>query len=116
LTFRTKRFSIRLWTNRFKTTADRRRALAAIAPRQLVAASPCLAQAEAGLPRISDRPPLIVWGLKDCAFADSARQRLEQGFPHHRTVLLPRASHFLQEDAGEQIADEIKNFCQQAGR
>ena len=93
-----------------------RRAPAAIAPRQLVAASPYLAQVEAGLPKISDRPALIVWGLKDFAFGDSARQRFEQAFPHHRSVLLPHASHFLQEDAGEQIADEIRSFCQQAGR
>jgi haloalkane dehalogenase len=93
-----------------------RRAPAAIAPRQLVAASPYLAQVEAGLSKISDRPALIVWGLKDFAFGDSARQRFEQAFPHHRRVLLPYASHFLQEDAGEEIADEIKNFCQQTGR
>jgi len=93
----------------------RRRAPAAIAPRQLVAASPYLAQVEAGLHKISDLPALIVWGLKDFAFGDSTRQRFEQAFPHHRSVLLPHASHFLQEDAGEQIADEIKSFCQQAG-
>lgn len=92
-----------------------RRAPAAIAPRQLVAASPYLAQVEAGLPKISDRPALIVWGLKDFAFQDTARRRFEQAFPHHRSVLLPQASHFLQEDAGDQIADEIKSFCQQAG-
>ena len=87
-----------------------RRAPAAIAPRQLIAAAGYLAEVEAGLPKIADRPALIVWGMKDFAFRDSARRRFEQAFPDHRTVLLPGASHFIQEDAGEQIAAEFKNF------
>ena len=37
--------------------------------------------------------------------------RFEKLFPDHRTVLLPNASHFLQEDAGDQIAAEIKQFA-----
>jgi len=87
-----------------------RRAPAAIAPRQLIAAADYLAEVEAGLPEIADRPALIVWGMKDFAFRDSARRRFEQAFPDHRTVLLPGASHFIQEDAGVQIAAEYKNF------
>jgi haloalkane dehalogenase len=39
-----------------------RRAAAVIAPRQLVAASGYLRGVEANLPRIADRPALIVWG------------------------------------------------------
>jgi len=37
--------------------------------------------------------------------------RFEKLFPGHRTVLLPNASHFLQEDAGDQIAAEIMQFA-----
>jgi haloalkane dehalogenase len=92
-----------------------RRAPAAIAPRQLVAAAPYLAEVEAGLPKIADRPALIVWGLKDFAFRDAARRRFEQAFPRHRTIMLPGASHFVQEDAGERIASEIKTFSRQVG-
>jgi haloalkane dehalogenase len=88
-----------------------RRLPAAIAPRQLVAASGYLADLEAALPVIGDRPALIVWGQKDFAFRQVARQRFEKLFPDHRTVLLPGASHFLQEDAGEQIAAEIRKFA-----
>lgn len=88
-----------------------RRLPAAIAPRQLVAASGYLADLEAALPVIGDRPALIVWGQRDFAFREAARQRFEKLFPDHRTVLLPSASHFLQEDAGEQIAAEIRKFA-----
>jgi haloalkane dehalogenase len=90
-----------------------RRAPAAIAPRQLIAASGYLQEVQAALPKIADRPALIVWGQKDFAFRESARTRFEEAFPNHRTVLLPDASHFLQEDAGEQIATEFKNFANQ---
>jgi len=92
-----------------------RRAPAAIAPRQLVAAAPYLTEVEARLPTIADRPALIVWGLKDFAFRDAERRRFEETFPRHRTVALPGSSHFVQEDAGEQIASEFKAFCTQVG-
>jgi haloalkane dehalogenase len=65
---------------------------------------------EANLPKLKERPALIVWGMKDFAFRDAARERFERAFPKHKTVLLANASHFLQEDAGEQIAEEIKAF------
>jgi haloalkane dehalogenase len=97
------------WRNRARRTA------AVIAPRQLVAASGYLRQVEADLPRIADRPALIVWGLKDFAFRDAERKRFEQIFRTHRTILIDQASHFLQEDAGEQIADAIRVFCREFG-
>lgn len=87
-----------------------RRIAAVIAPRQLIAASDYLRMIEANLPKLKERPALIVWGMKDFAFRDAARKRFEQAFPRHKTVLLANASHFLQEDAGEQIAEEIKAF------
>jgi pimeloyl-ACP methyl ester carboxylesterase len=40
--------------------------------------------------------------------------RFERVFPKHKTVKLAKASHFLQEDAGEQIAEEIKVFLSES--
>jgi haloalkane dehalogenase len=87
-----------------------RRKPAVIAPRQLTKASAFLDQVEAGLPKLADRPALIVWGTKDFAFRDRERQHFERAFPNHKTVLFPDASHFLQEDVGERIAEEFKTF------
>lgn len=87
-----------------------RRVAAIIAPRQLVAASPFLRLVESNLSRIADRPTLIVWGMKDFAFRDAERSRFERIFVNHKTALLADASHFLQEDAGEQIAALIRAF------
>jgi haloalkane dehalogenase len=88
-----------------------RRAPAVIAPRQLVAASPYLAEVQADLHKLADRPALIVWGTKDFAFREASRKRFEAAFPNHRTVLFDDASHFLQEDVGERIAEAFKAFA-----
>jgi len=87
-----------------------RRAAAVIAPRQLIAAADYLRQVEGNLPKLADRPALIVWGTKDFAFREPERERFERFFPKHKTVLLDDASHFLQEDAGERIASAIRDF------
>ena len=90
-----------------------RRTAAVIAPRQLVAASSYLEDVEANLPKLADRPALIVWGMKDFAFRDAERERFERLFLRHKTVLLDDASHFLQEDAGDRIAESIRVFVRE---
>jgi haloalkane dehalogenase len=95
------------WRDRARRTA------AVIASRQLVAASPYLESVEASLPKLADRPALIVWGMKDFAFRDAERERFERLFLRHKTVLLDDASHFLQEDAGDRIAEPIRVFVKE---
>lgn len=91
-----------------------RRTAAVIAPRQLIAASPFLQTVEASLPKLANRPALVVWGMKDFAFRDAERERFERVFVKHRTVLLEDAAHFLQEDAGERISESIRAFRSEA--
>jgi haloalkane dehalogenase len=93
-----------------------RRRAAVIAPRQLIRATPYLREVEAGLAKLADRSALIVWGTKDFAFREAERARFEALFPDHDTVPLPGASHFLQEDAGEEIAAAYRAFRQKRGR
>ena len=92
-----------------------RRAPAAIGPKQLIAATYYLKEVEANLPKIADRPTLIVWGAKDFAFRERERKRFEAAFPDHRTILFDNASHFLQEDVGDEIANAFKSFRQDGG-
>jgi len=87
-----------------------RRTAAVIAPRQLIAASAFLRGVEDSLSRLADRPALIVWGLRDFAFQETERARFERTFANHTTVLFDNASHFLQEDVGDQIAESIRDF------
>ena len=86
------------------------RSPATIGPKQLAAAADYLREVEAGLVRIEDRPALIVWGAKDFAFDSAHRERFETAFPTHQTIVYADASHFLQEDVGDQIALAFKTF------
>jgi haloalkane dehalogenase len=76
----------------------------------LVHAAPYLREVEANLGKLADRPTLIVWGEADFAFHGNSRERFETAFPHHQTILYPNASHFLQEDVGDHIAEAFKRF------
>ncbi len=90
---------------------DRRaREPSVIAPRQLVRAKDFLREVEAGLPRLAARPVLLVWGSRDFAFREQERKRFERLFPNHHSVVFERASHFLQEDAGAEIAAELRRW------
>jgi len=92
-----------------------RRRAAVIAPRQLIAAADFLEEVEQGLPKLADRPTLIVWGTKDFAFRAAERQRFQSTFAKHKTILFDNASHFLQEDVGYQIAEAFAAFHSEAG-
>ncbi len=87
-----------------------RREPTVIFPREIIASGAYLAEVEAGLARVADRPALIVWGGRDAAFRALDRERFERIFPRHRTVLLETAKHFIQEDEPGRIAEEIRAF------
>jgi haloalkane dehalogenase len=76
-------------------------------PREILGSHAFLSRVESGLPNIADLPALIVWGDADFAFRERERSRFEQLFRTHRTVMLPGAGHFIQEDAPDEIAQAI---------
>ena len=80
----------------------------AIFPREILASRAYLAEVEKGLDRLRDRPALIAWGTRDIAFRARERERFERKFPHHRTVILEGAGHYIQEDAPEEIVAAIR--------
>ena len=51
-----------------------------------------------------------MWGDRDLAFKQPQRRRWEQTFPNHQTVILRGASHYIQEDAPEEIVAAIKRW------
>ena len=76
---------------------------------RIIASSDFLEALEKDIPKISSLPALIVWGDRDFAFRDKERKRFESLFERHRTVVLPGAGHFIQEDAPEEIARAIRS-------
>lgn len=74
---------------------------------QILASSEYLAQVEAGLSTLREKPALVVWGEADGAFRAPDRLRLLRHFPNHRVRLLHGAKHFIQENAPDEICAEI---------
>jgi haloalkane dehalogenase len=87
-----------------------RRRPSVVGPRQLIAASDYLRVVEAGLAQLSDRPALIVWGLRDFAFREAEAARFAKLFPRNKLISYDEASHFLQEDVGDRIAAAFKEW------
>jgi haloalkane dehalogenase len=92
----------------FPTPASRRPVH--VFPREILGSRPFLAEVERGLPRLSDRPALLVWPTRDVAFREAERKRWERVFPDHRTVLLEGAGHYIQEEAPEEIVAAIREW------
>jgi haloalkane dehalogenase len=81
-----------------------------VMPREILAAHRLLSEVEQGLARVADKPALIVWGDKDPGFKERHRLRWERIFPNHRTQILHGASHYIQEDAPEEIIAAINDW------
>ena len=79
-------------------------------PREILAARPLLEEVERGLPVLADKPALILWGDRDPGFKERHRLRWERELPNHRTVILRGASHYIQEDAPDEIVAAIKDW------
>lgn len=81
-----------------------------VMPREILTAHELLAEVEQGLTGVAGKPALIVWGDKDPAFKATHRSRWERTFPNHRTHILRGASHYIQEDAPDEIVTAIKDW------
>ncbi len=79
-----------------------------VLPREILASRDYLVEVEEGLAALRDLPTLIVWGNRDLAFRAEERERFEELFPNHRTVVLEGAGHFAQEDAAAEIVEAIR--------
>jgi haloalkane dehalogenase len=80
-------------------------------PHEIIGSLPWLAEIERELPKLADRPALLVWPTKDVAFKAAERRRWEEIFPNHRTVLLEGAGHYIGEDAPEEIVAAVREFA-----
>ncbi len=87
-----------------------RRDASAVLPERITASSVFLADVEAGLTDLASLPTLIVWGDADFAFRAKERQRWEQVFPDHHTMIIEGAGHFVQSDAPDQFAAAIRDW------
>jgi haloalkane dehalogenase len=87
-----------------------------VPPRRITASCTFLAGVEAGLPDLASLPALILWGDADFAFRAKERQRWEQIFTDHHTVIVEGAGHFVQSDAPDRFAAAIRDWRFAPGR
>ncbi|HEU0189840.1 MAG TPA: alpha/beta fold hydrolase [Mycobacterium sp.] len=87
-----------------------RRAASAVFPRRITGSRAFLAQVEAGLAGLTSMPTLIVWGNADMAFGSTELRRWEQTLPHHRTVVIDGAGHYVPSDAPDRFAAAIRDW------
>jgi haloalkane dehalogenase len=94
---------------RAQPTPDARRGVAEF-PRQLVAATPMLAELEPRVTRdLGDKRVLITFPMRDVAVrARPAIPRMERAFSDVEVVRLPRAKHYFLEDAPDEVSEAIK--------
>ncbi|MFE5912105.1 haloalkane dehalogenase [Streptomyces wedmorensis] len=80
-----------------------------VMPHEIRAARPLLERLARDVPALlGDKPTLAVWGMKDMVFRPRACiPRLHASFTDLDVVELPRARHFLQEDAPDEITSAI---------
>lgn len=88
--------------------ADRKGCL--VFPGQIIGSTHWLGQIRDKLSVLKETPALIVWGMKDIGFRKKELQRWEGIFPHARSVRLPGAGHFVQEEAPDALADAVTRF------
>jgi haloalkane dehalogenase len=79
-------------------------------PRDLVAGRSWLRQVEANLPRLADKPALIVWPDSDPGFGEAELRRWQSLFPRATTVRLERVGQFIDEDAPDDVAAAVERW------
>ena len=63
---------------------------------------------EDALPRLKDKPMLLLWGERDWCFTPQFRQEFERRFPTAESFPIRDAGHYVFEDAHERMIERIR--------
>jgi cis-3-alkyl-4-acyloxetan-2-one decarboxylase len=66
-----------------------------------------LARTEERMPLLADKPALVCWGMKDPVFDEVVLDRLQALLPAAEVHRLPRAGHYVLEDAADDIVPRV---------
>lgn len=67
---------------------------------------------EDNLQLLADIPILIIWGMLDPVLPPNVLDMWKRIYPRARVVVIPDASHFLQEDAPDEVLAAIEEFLE----
>jgi len=75
--------------------------------------SPWMAEVEASLAGLGDKPVMLAWGMEDPIFTpDFVNNYWKRSFPGAHVLRIAGAGHYLQEDGHETIVPALMNFLQ----
>ena len=69
-----------------------------------------LAEVQAGLAKLVDKPVQLIWGSKDFCFNLHFHSRFQTYFPKAKSVVYPKFGHYILEDAGKDAWQKIEDF------
>ncbi len=69
-----------------------------------------LEQIENDLPKLSDKPCLMLWGMRDWCFRPECLRQLQKLLPLARTIEFAQAGHYLMEDAPREVIAALSAF------
>jgi haloalkane dehalogenase len=79
--------------------------------------TPFLEKVELGMESLRERPVFLAWGMKDPIFTpDFIDAFWKRTFPDADVLRLPEASHYLQEDAHDELVPALLTFLQKIHR
>lgn len=84
-------------------------------PKAIVGESEWLARLWARRDRLSDKPVLLAWGMKDDAFVPLLPQ-WQSAFSRHRLVMFDDVGHNVAEEAGQRLVEPIATFIAEIER
>ena len=90
--------------------SPRERTGSAVFPREIIASTPWLRSLWERRESLSGKPALIAWGMKDIAFREKELDTWIEALPGASVLRLPKAGHFVQEEAREELCDAVKVF------
>jgi len=62
---------------------------------------------------LTDKPKLIVWGMKDIAFREKELNTWIDAFPDAKVIRLDDVGHDVQEEAAGEIGQAVRHFLTQ---
>lgn len=71
-----------------------------------------LAEIEAGLPTLANKPVQLIWGMQDWCFTEVCLRRFEQIFPNAEVHRLNDCGHYVVLDGKEQIVPILSDFLE----
>jgi haloalkane dehalogenase len=71
---------------------------------------PALARAQRDFPGLSEKPALLVWGLRDFVFGPAYLSYFRSALSGAKVLALPRSGHLPLEDEPQKALAAIKSF------